>query len=52
MAVMTSDEKVENLLFVIWVQEQRQAYWSKVIREIRTELESLRDALSNGGEAG
>lgn|GEM_PF-2219133 len=38
---MDLEAKVENLLFVIWVQDQRQAYWSKVIRELRAELEEL-----------
>jgi len=45
MAVMTSDEKVENLLFVIWIQDQRHDYWMRFIREIRTELETLRQDL-------
>jgi hypothetical protein len=43
---MTSDEKVENLLFVIWIQDQRHEYWMKFIREIREEIEK------DGQEAG
>jgi hypothetical protein len=38
--------KVENLLFVIWVQDQRHEYWMKFIREIREEIEK------DGQEAG
>jgi len=42
---MTSDEKVENLLFVIWVLEQRHSYWRKVIRETKAELEKLKEEM-------
>jgi len=45
---MTSDEKVENLLFVIWVQDQRHKYWMKVIRETKKELEKLREEMWDG----
>ena len=45
---MTSDEKVENLLFVIWVLEQRHDFWMKVIREIKKELEKLREDMVDG----
>jgi tryptophan 2,3-dioxygenase len=46
---MTSDEKVENLLFVIYVQNQRHEYWMKVVREIKVELEKLREEMGDDG---
>ena len=46
---MTSDEKVENLLFVIWVQDQRHDYWMKVIREMRKELQELKEMMGDDG---
>ena len=45
--VVTSDEKVENLLFVIWVQDQRHGYWMKVIREIKGELKKLKEEMGD-----
>jgi hypothetical protein len=41
LADIDSDRKIENLLFVIYVQDQRHEYWMKVIREIREALEDL-----------
>jgi hypothetical protein len=35
--------KVENLLFVIWIQDQRHDYWMKFIKEVRIALEILRE---------
>jgi hypothetical protein len=46
---MTSDEKVENLLFVIWIQDQRHEYWMKFIREMKKELEELRGEMVDEG---
>ena len=37
--------KVENLLFVIWIQDQRHDYWMKFIKEVRTALEILREEI-------
>ena len=37
--------KVENLLFVIWIQDQRHDYWMKFIREVRTALEILMEEI-------
>jgi hypothetical protein len=37
--------KVENLLFVIWIQDQRHDYWMKFIEEVRTALEILREEI-------
>jgi hypothetical protein len=39
---MTSEAKIENLLFVVWVQDQRFDYWKKVIRETKEKLEELK----------
>ena len=45
---MTSDEKIENLLFVIWIQDQRNGSWMKVVKEIKGELEKLREEMEDG----
>jgi hypothetical protein len=37
--------KVENLLFVIWIQDQRHDYWMKFIKEVRTALEILMEEI-------
>ena len=37
-----NETKIENLLFVIWVQDQRNDFHVKVIRETKRELEELR----------
>jgi hypothetical protein len=41
--------KVENLLFVIWIQDQRHNYWMKFIKEVRTALEILREEIEDEG---
>lgn len=53
MALTTSDQaiedlaqRIENLLFVIWIQDQRHDYYMKFIREIKHDLEELRDGIS------
>ena len=45
---VTSDEKVEKRLFVIWVQDQRHDHWMKFIKEIEGELEKLREEIKDG----
>jgi hypothetical protein len=49
---MTPDEKIENLLFVIWVQDQRHDFWMKVIREIKKELDDLKGSMEDGISTG
>ena len=41
--------RIENLLFVIWVQDQRHDFWMKVIKEVRTALEILREEIEEDG---
>ena len=38
---ITLEQRIENLLFVIWIQDQRHDYWMKFIKEVRTALEIL-----------
>lgn len=40
--------KIENLLFVIWIQDQRHDYWMKFIKEVRTALEHLKKEIEDG----
>lgn len=42
--------QVENLLFVIWVQDQRFDYWRKVLKETVKALEEIRDIMAEGDE--
>jgi len=49
---MISEQKIENLLFVIWVQDQRHDYWQKVLREIKGELEAISDILARNSDRG
>jgi len=49
---MTPEQKIENLLFVIWVQDQRHDYWLKVLREVRTEVEAINDILARNSDRG
>jgi hypothetical protein len=42
---MTPEEKIENLLFAIWIRDQRHDYWMKVIKDIKRELEVLREVM-------
>jgi len=49
---MTPEQKIENLLFVIWVQDQRHDYWLKVLREVRTEVEAISDILARNSDRG
>ena len=37
--------RIENLLFVIWIQDQRHDFYMKFIREVEAELEALRREL-------
>jgi hypothetical protein len=43
-----NEAKIENLLFALWVQDQRHDYWMKVIKEIMAGLEELREEVWNG----
>ncbi len=43
-----NETKVENLLFALWVQDQRHDYWMKVVREIRAGLENLKEEMWDG----
>lgn len=42
--------KIENLLFVIWIQNQRHDYWMKFIKEVREAIQTLREGLEDGRE--
>jgi hypothetical protein len=46
---MTPEEKIENLLFVIWVQDQRHDYWMKVIKDVKRELGVLKEVMEADG---
>ncbi len=42
--------KIENLLFVIWIQDQRHDFYMKFIKEIKKELQEWREVIEDGNK--
>jgi len=42
--------KIENLLFVIWIQDQRHDYWMKFIKEVKEAMQKLREEIEDGNK--
>jgi len=42
--------KVENLLFVIWIQDQRHNFWMKFIEEVKEAMQNLREEIKDGDD--
>jgi hypothetical protein len=40
--------KIENLLFVIYIQDQRHDYWMKFIKEVKEAMQKLREEVEFG----